>query len=79
MAITKDEALQRVLDLLTSRIRGSLDVVDSIPGTCYYSGIDIEESWIIPVGPVTPMMLDGSYRYITVDKKTGEMAEVVAS
>lgn len=79
MAITRDEALQRGLDLLTSRIRGSLDVVDSMPGTYYYPGIDIEESWIIPVGPVMPMMLDGSYRYITVNKRTGQMFEIPAN
>jgi hypothetical protein len=77
MAITKEEAIQKAINLLSSSIDESrLEIVDRISGCLYgESAIDIENSGIIYVHS-DECRVDGPEQYILVDKKTGTTTEV---
>jgi hypothetical protein len=77
MTITKEEAIQKAINLLSSSIDESrLEIVDRISGAIYgVSEIDIENSWIIYVHS-GERRVDGHEQYILVDKKTGKTTEV---
>jgi len=83
MTITKEDAIQKAINLLSSSIDESrLEIVDHISGAIYgVSESDIENSWIISVErerlPSDSLILDGSQRYILVDKNTGIMNEII--
>jgi hypothetical protein len=85
MAITKEEAIQKAINLLSSRIdENRLKIVDHMSGAIYgVSESDIKNSWIIFVEPERlpsdGLMLDGPQRYILVDKKTGIITKVTTS
>ena len=85
MTITKEEAIQKAINLLSSSIDEScLEIVDRISGCPYgVSEIDIENSWIISVErerlPTDSLILDGPQRYILVDKKTGKTIGITTS
>jgi hypothetical protein len=84
MTITKEEAIQKAINLLSSSIDESrLEIVDHISGAIYgVSESDIENSWIIFVEPERfpsdGLILDGPQRYILVDKNTGIINEIIA-
>jgi hypothetical protein len=77
MTITKDEAIQTVVNLLSLKIKCRLEIVDHIKGNLYNTGkINFKNSWIIYVQPEVPV-LDGKEQYIVIDKKTGETREII--
>ena len=77
MAITKEKAIQTAVNLLSSRIKRRLEIVDHIEGNLYNTGkINFLNSWIIHVQPETPV-LDGKEQYIVIDKITGETREII--
>ncbi len=77
MAITKEEAIQKAINLLSSTIDYSrIEIAERISGAIYgVNEIDIENSWIIYVHS-GECRVDGSEQYILVDKKTGTTTEV---
>ena len=77
MTITKEEAIQKAINLLSSSIDESrLEIVDRISGCLYgASNIDFKNSWIIYVHS-GEYRVDGHEQYILVDKKTGIITEV---
>jgi hypothetical protein len=79
MPITKDEALERAVSLLSERMKCRLEIIESIPGPFYNSAaLDPGKCWIVHVCP-EKFMLDGKQQYIMVDKDTGTMMEVTAT
>jgi hypothetical protein len=77
MTITKEEAIQKAINLLSSSIDESrLEIVDHMSGAIYgVSESDIKNSWIIYVHS-GECRVDGHEQYILVDKKTGTTTEV---
>jgi|GEM_PF-2304961 hypothetical protein len=79
MTITKEEAIQTAVNLLSSRIKNRLEIVDRISGIIYMpTNIDFKNSWIIHVKS-EESILDGQEQYVVVDKKTGIMTEVTTN
>jgi len=79
MTITKEKAIQAAVNLLSSRIKSRLEIVDHISGILYNPDkVDLKNSWIIHVEPEKPI-LDGEDQYIVIDKKTGIMTEVTTN
>ena len=79
MTITKEEAIQTAVNLLSSRIKNRLEIVDRISGIIYMpTNIDFKNSWIIHVKS-GESILDGQEQYVVVDKKTGIMTEVTTN
>jgi hypothetical protein len=71
--------LKIAYDHLPSVMLGHLEIVDRISGCPYGSNnIDVENSWIIYV-PGEALILDGPEHYIVVDKRTGDIKDVMAS
>jgi len=78
MTITKEEAIQTAVNLLSSRIKSRLEIVDHIAGNLYNTGkINFKNSWIIHVKS-EETILDGKNQYIVIDKKTGVINEIIA-
>ena len=77
MTITKKEAIQKAINLLSSTIDESrFEIVGHISGAIYgVSESDIENSWIIYVHS-GECRVDGHEQYIVINKKTGIITEV---
>lgn len=77
MTISSEEAIQKAIVLLTSRLDDRLHVVDDVDGVIYNAGkLNLKNSWIIHVKPEVEG-LDGRNKYILVDKDTGIITEIV--
>jgi hypothetical protein len=78
MKITKEEAIQATVNLLSSRIKSRCEIVDSISGDFYMSEkIDFKNSYIVYIKK-EELVLDGPKQYVVTDKKTGVMNEIIA-
>ena len=76
MAISREEAIQRAFDLLSSRLENRLHIVDEVLGVLYgIDRLDLGNCWIIYVQPEVEL-LDGRSNYILVNKKTGIVTEI---
>jgi hypothetical protein len=79
MPITKDEALEKAISLLSARMKCRLEIVESIPGPFYNStALDPGKCWIVHVCPER-LMLDGKQQYIIVDRDTGAFTDIMTS
>ncbi len=79
MTISKDKAMKKAVEILSAEIKNCLELVDNIKGITY--GInenEIKNCWIFVVKPEN-FHLDGVQRYIIVNKKTGEVKEIITS
>lgn len=76
MTITKDAALQRAYNHLSSEMKDRLEIVDHISGCLYGSdNIDVKNSWIAYVHP-EESRVDGPAQYVVINKQTGSVTEV---
>lgn len=77
LSISKEQAIEKALNILNARNENRLEIIDHIEGNLYDTDkIDFKNSWIIHVRPEAPL-LDGPYHYIVIDKNTGVMNEII--
>jgi hypothetical protein len=81
MTITKEEAIQKAVNFVSSKmescLESRLEIVDHIEGHPYnVSKINLNNSWIIYVHK-EELILDGPAQYIVIDKNTGVMNEII--
>lgn len=78
LSISKEQAIERALNILNARNKNRLEIVNKIEGTLYNADkYDLENCWIIRVKPEET--LAEWNEYILINKKTGAASSIRTS